>query len=82
MIQHFTEFVFHNNSLSRECLINCKKGNQQVLGKSLQHPLQEEGGGGAGEEGPECSHDLDTTWRGWVPEHLPRDGTCVRVRVN
>ena len=64
MIQHFTEFVFHNNSLSRECLINCKKGNQQVLGKSLQHPLQEEEGGEAGEDQAESSHDLDTTCRG------------------
>ena len=59
-----------------------KEISKSWLGKSLQHPLQEEGGGGAGEEGPECSHDLDTTWRGWAPDHLPRDGTCVRVRVN
>ena len=41
-----------------------KEISKSWLGKSLQHPLQEEGGGGAGEDGPECSHDLDTTRRG------------------
>ena len=56
-----------SESWVKVCSIPCKK---------------EEGGGRAGEDDPECSHDLDTTWRGWAQDQLPRDGTCVRVRVN